>query len=142
MNALVSLLVAVCLAFSVGGCAVQKRDAEAPGTYQSVEDAERDLTSAEGSLTRALPPGQQSRPGTVSEAPKMAPSADEPAAPADAGAREPSPCEVACRALASMARAADAVCRLAGPDDPRCLSARKRVEDATTRAQACSCGSR
>lgn len=50
-----------------------------------------------------------------------------------------SPCAVACRALTSMKRAADAVCRLAGEGDARCADARKRVSESATRVASCAC---
>jgi hypothetical protein len=53
--------------------------------------------------------------------------------------REPAPCETACRALASMSRAADAICRMAGDADPKCASARKRVDESAARVAQCRC---
>lgn len=50
-----------------------------------------------------------------------------------------SPCAVACRALTSMKRAAEAVCRLAGESDARCADARKRVSESATRVASCAC---
>jgi hypothetical protein len=43
------------------------------------------------------------------------------------------PCDEACRALASMARSADGICRLAGPFSWACLRARARVAAARAR---------
>ncbi|MFO0757751.1 MAG: hypothetical protein U0359_14750 [Byssovorax sp.] len=59
---------------------------------------------------------------------------------ARAGASDP--CSMACRALASMHRAADHLCGLAGETDGRCENARQRVASATDRVRffcpACS----
>lgn len=46
------------------------------------------------------------------------------------------PCATACRALASMNRAADHLCGLAGESDARCSDARTRVKSASDRVQA------
>lgn len=51
------------------------------------------------------------------------------------------PCTVACRALASMERAAGHLCGLSGDSDPTCTSARERVKAASARVAArCACG--
>lgn len=50
-----------------------------------------------------------------------------------------SPCETACRALASMNRAAMHICALAGDESDSCTNARERVRNATERVrQSCS----
>lgn len=50
-----------------------------------------------------------------------------------------SPCETACRALASMNRAASHICSLAGQDSDSCSNARERLRLATERVrQSCS----
>ncbi|HEX9619389.1 MAG TPA: hypothetical protein VF989_04600 [Polyangiaceae bacterium] len=53
------------------------------------------------------------------------------------------PCDVACRALESMARAAGRLCDITGETAPRCRAARERVRSATSRVAAsrCECGS-
>lgn len=53
--------------------------------------------------------------------------------------KPPSPCVAACRALASMRRAAEGICRIAGDDETRCEVAQKRVEDAAERVEAAGC---
>jgi hypothetical protein len=45
-------------------------------------------------------------------------------------------CTTACSALASMARAADHLCGLAGATDSRCTGARERLKNASTRVHA------
>ncbi len=49
-------------------------------------------------------------------------------------------CSIACRALASMRRAADHLCELAGEGDTRCSDARARVGRASDRVRG-SCAS-
>lgn len=110
----------------------------------------------------AQPPGQQQTapaPSTTSTdaspppAPTAPKSADRPRDGEDrattmGGAQAPegeaaslsgSPCETACRALASMDRAATHICSLAGDEHERCTNARERVRSATERVrQSCS----
>jgi hypothetical protein len=52
------------------------------------------------------------------------------------------PCALACRALASMGRAASHICDIAGDDDERCGNAKGRVKNAEERVhQSCpACG--
>jgi hypothetical protein len=105
----------------------------------------------------AQPPGQQ----TVPQAPAPTTTgtdASPPPPPVDAKAGEArswsagatgssadaerlsgSPCETACRALASMDRAASHICVLAGDESDRCTNAKERVRSATERVrQSCS----
>ena len=49
-------------------------------------------------------------------------------------------CERACLALASMQGAVEHLCRLSGPTDARCRKARLRLETATGKVLAASCG--
>jgi len=128
----------------------------------SPDDAAVDLDRAEAELLAALGQPQQS----YAQAPGASPQAGaaQPAQPAPAPAPPPtsatpsvdgdspksaqraetssaSPCTTACRALASMERAAEHLCDLSGSDDTRCDSARARVKSATERvyAQCPSC---
>lgn len=48
-------------------------------------------------------------------------------------------CDRACQAFASLERAADGICRLAGESDQRCSKARSRVKDHAGRLKACDC---
>ncbi len=48
-------------------------------------------------------------------------------------------CDEACLAFASLKRAADAICRLAGDSDARCTRAKRIVDDNETKLKACSC---
>ena len=51
------------------------------------------------------------------------------------------PCDRACRALDSMRRSADGICRLSGDDEDRCQRAQARVDAAgeLVRGAGCSC---
>ncbi|MCU0692361.1 MAG: hypothetical protein MUF54_13255 [Polyangiaceae bacterium] len=50
-----------------------------------------------------------------------------------------SPCTIACRALASMRRAAEGICRLTGEEQARCVRARERVARADQQAANSGC---
>ncbi len=80
-------------------------------------------------VSRASPPFPSESPGA-------------PATQSTAGGGEASadPCAVACRALASMERAANHICDLSGAADVSCEKARSRVKVATDRVAAhCAC---
>ncbi|WP_437760363.1 hypothetical protein [Sorangium sp. So ce1389] len=109
--------------------------------------------SEDRSVAQSAPPGDRSPAAPSTAAPPPATSPAPPAA-ADsaprattAGREHPSkkaeaeqvsaaPCETACRALASMSRAAQHLCGLAGDADQRCDAARTRVKSATDRVEA------
>ncbi len=132
------------------------------GSIETAEDALAELERAEGELdkvlgaptgheedramTQAAPPGappppraaSPSRPEASDSTPVQAPrataaGAERPAKKAEAERMTATPCETACRALASMNRAAQHLCGLAGDADPRCDAARTRVNGATDR---------
>jgi hypothetical protein len=82
------------------------------------------------------PPPAPPSPGVADSAPKEAKAEIEAnrAAPTMSG----DPCETACRALASMGRAAEHLCGLAGAEDPRCNNAKERFRAAEGRVkQSC-----
>lgn len=138
----------------------------APERLTTAQDAQSELDRAEAELASALggraapqqfasPPyagGPAVAPGATSPPPPP-PQPMQPAAPAEspAGKKEAeakaagddqasqvsaSPCMTACRALASMTRAADHLCGLAGEGDDRCAGARARVKSAADRVEA------
>jgi hypothetical protein len=49
-------------------------------------------------------------------------------------------CLRACAAIGSMRRSVEAVCRLAGNADTRCISARERLERSEQRVRDAGCG--
>ncbi len=55
------------------------------------------------------------------------------------GAQVGSPCDMACRALGSMRRSADGICRIVGQGDDRCSRARERVAQAERRVREAGC---
>lgn len=92
------------------------------GTVAALDRAESDLQAALG----GAPEGQQKKaePG----------EAERPAGGADALSSDP--CSAACRALASMRRAANHLCGLTGDPEPRCDAARARLTRAEERTRA------
>jgi hypothetical protein len=52
------------------------------------------------------------------------------------------PCDLACRALASMKRSADSICAISGESDARCVRARSRVTAAEGRVERAGCACR
>ncbi|WP_434048190.1 MULTISPECIES: hypothetical protein [Sorangium] len=129
---------------------------------ETAEDALAALERAEGELDRVLgarggegravesaPPAAPPPAPATSPSPAPSPPTASDSAPraTAAGAARPSkkaepehvtaaPCETACRALASMDRAAQHLCGLAGDADQRCDAARTRVKSATDRVEA------
>jgi hypothetical protein len=59
--------------------------------------------------------------------------------PAPRAAATGSPCDLACRALASMRRAAGGICAITGPSDERCLAAQERVKASTAEVERARC---
>jgi hypothetical protein len=127
----------------------------------TVDEALAQLDTAELDVNRSLgypaggdarpyaePPGQSPQGEAAQPAP--APATAPPPSPARTSEYEneqkrettpappPDPCTTACRALASMGRAADHLCGLAGAEDPRCGHARERLQLAENRVrQSC-----
>jgi hypothetical protein len=53
--------------------------------------------------------------------------------------KQGSPCDLACRALQSMRRAANGICTITGPTDARCENARRRISDAAAEIERAGC---
>jgi hypothetical protein len=110
--------------------------AEAPRSAREREEA-KDKSAAKPSLPAQPAPANPAPTTAAGHGPPAAP-----AAPADdraeAGGELAStpPCVAACRALASMERAVEHLCGLAGPGDARCESARSRAKSAAERVRA------
>jgi hypothetical protein len=50
-------------------------------------------------------------------------------------------CASPCRALASMKRAVEALCRMTGESDTKCVDARKTLADNVGKTASCKCSS-
>jgi hypothetical protein len=103
-----------------------------PGQRQDVGMAQPSARAA---------PGEMESPPAPAPAPAAAPPPE--AEPTPSAAQAPplavetsDPCFTACRALASMERAASHLCGLTGEEDPRCDGAKLRVRNATERVRA------
>jgi hypothetical protein len=113
---------------------------------RTLAEAEAQLERAQAELDRValLAPS----PEGVAAAPQAAPPRDRALpkraerAEADAESAPPAdnPCQTACRAFSSLARASDAVCRLATDGGARCERAKQLREEASRRVASCGCG--
>lgn len=151
-----SLSIAALVAGAGCGGAMAPAKTAAPTT---VGEAQSELDRAEADLGRVLgsapaggfgaygQPAAPAAPPAAAEAPPPppAPEAQAPvtmSAPEQASEAEEQdraatdPCAVACKALASMERAATYLCDLAGDTDARCTNARARVHGAGERVHA------
>ena len=117
----------------------------APAT---IDEALAELSRAEGEFGRAeemlvakdglKSPSGMPAPATTPSAQPMPGTQPKQASEAELGAGNP--CATACRALASMQRATDHLCGLAGDSDARCTGARDRVRGARERVtSSCAC---
>jgi hypothetical protein len=114
----------------------EKNDESGPLT---IAEAENQIAQARAVL--------EGRPGDATNATKTTePAKPSKQAPQDAPSGRDEhgedPCRASCRALASMRRAVEALCRLTGESDDRCTRAKRVLADTTSRAAACTCESR
>ncbi len=110
--------------------------------FTTLEAAERAVDQAKADLDRlalAEPTPTLGGSGAAEKKPSKqgAPRAASAAAPAGAAAN--GQCENACKAFASLTRAASAVCRLDGDGGSHCAKAKKVVTDSAGRVAACTC---
>jgi hypothetical protein len=112
--------------------------------FTTLEAAERALNQAKADLdrlamaepTRAL--GRNAADASEKkDGKRAAPSAA--GAPAPASAAPSAQCENACRAFASLTRAASAVCRIDGDGGTHCSRAKRVVSDSEKRVANCTC---
>ena len=105
--------------------------AQPPGQATNQQGA---TPSATAEAAPPPPPQDKDHMAKEGEARLAAPTT----AGADAASSSTSPCETACRALASMNRAMTHICVLAGDESENCTNARERVRAATERVrQSC-----
>lgn len=118
-------------------------DVEDDAALATLEQAEAALARAKAELETALvtdkAKGGEGAPATGGPARRRAGRAEESEAKASPAAKAVSPCINACRAFASLERAAAAVCRLAGDANERCSRARRVLADSGERVTACRC---
>ena len=146
LGALVAVTLVAC-----GGAAADSAP-KAPSSVEPVTPAEpQTVEEAQAQLERArvVLSGIGGAAPSATTAPSTNPAAgtaQEPGAPMkphtkppSAGAQPASTCDQVCRAVTSMHRAKDAICRLVGPSDTRCADAQKKVADGDAQAVSCSC---
>ncbi len=113
-------------------------------TGREPEPTTLEEASAQFNRARAQLEGAGSSYGAAAPAP-VAPSSAESTQTSQPPQKSEEPaanaCAIPCRALASMRRAADAICRLAGNTDARCTDARQTLAANQQRLAGCPCGS-
>jgi hypothetical protein len=119
-------------------------------TIADLEVALAEFERAKAELEGALRQSSNAASGGAAPGSAPAPARARPSSPPRAEAEAPkdraekkaaseTSCQLACRAFASLERAADSVCRLAGPSDDRCTRAREIVTANTPRVASCGC---
>lgn len=99
-----------------------------------VDDASAEVRRAEEQLEQSL--ARKVGPPTV-QVPPTDPKQPKPPAPSEPLPQEG--CPVACKALASMRRSSEYLCKLSGEADLRCVDARQRVARAEQRVRSAAC---
>ncbi len=111
--------------------------------FTNLEAAERALNQAKSDLDRlalAEAPVQVGRAAPTDGAPKAEKKTAHAASAGAAASSAPNAlCDNACRAFASLSRAASAVCRLDGDGGSHCSRAKKVVADSQQRVASCAC---
>lgn len=120
-----------------------RNELESGGDKDSIATAEAEFEQARAELEAALPGAKRDQPASGAAAPSRSRPSDSVAeeAPKSKAEKKSSEggCATACRAFASLGRAATAVCRLAGDEDARCTRAKGIVSEAERRVATCSC---
>ena len=117
-------------------------DAEDDAALATLQQAEAALARAKAELETALLTDKaKGGEGAATGGParRRAGRAEESEAKASQAPKTVSPCMNACRAFASLERAATAVCRLAGDANERCSRARRVLAESEERVTACRC---
>jgi cytoskeletal protein RodZ len=103
---------------------------------ETLAEAEAALAKAREDLRLAWAEPSRGRSQGAGAQPRAADEGEAKAAKAE------SRCGSACRAFASLGRAAGAVCRLAGESTERCTRAKHVVAESEQRVSVCGCGQR
>jgi hypothetical protein len=147
---------------ALGGCAAEPKMAPASpasggdslgnealeGEPASIEEAQARLERARAMLGGVLsgPSAPWTGAGTTSSAtPTLPPvtrsteSAQEAGKAGEDDQARRTRCATPCNAIASMRRAVEAICRMAGAGDARCTDARKTLGDSEAKVAPCGC---
>ena len=108
---------------------------EAPPEPKTVEEAQKQIADAVADLNgrSALKASDQPK---AEPAPTAGGNAPREEYSADAAMNQ---CVSPCRALASMKRAVEALCRMTGEADTKCVDARKTLADNVGKTASCKC---
>jgi hypothetical protein len=112
--------------------ATQERSRAEEPEPRSIEEAEAQIARARADLGGGAAPADASPPRPKTPGGGVSQEERAPTATSDA-------CASPCRALASMRRAVQALCRMTGDEDTRCVDAKRTLADSTTRTSTCSC---
>jgi hypothetical protein len=105
----------------------------------TIEDAQAQLERARAALAGWAPGAGPAGTATGTTQDLEQKKTEATAGGEPAGAREGDRCTTACSAMASMKRAVDAICRMAGDADARCTSARKTADESQAKVVGCGC---
>ena len=115
-----------------------KNDAAFASEPTTVDEARAQIARAEAELRGGLEGAKKAESTGTEERPKAEPRS--PAPPHEDKSLTDAPsCRTPCQALRSMRRAVDALCRMTGDADERCLEARKTLATSEVRAATCGC---
>ena len=112
---------------------------------RTIEEAQDQIAQARAALDAT----GDTKTGDTKATSESAPRAEPPAAPQGGAPPPASPrqqredaCGSPCRALASMKRAVEALCRMTGDTDDRCADAKRTLGESTSRVASCKCEGR
>lgn len=149
VRGLTVLLATLALASAACGGAADSAPAKAPAQEQRDRPADdelpepRTIEEAQDRIARARVALEgKGDAKAASEAPRA--ERLEPPSPSPQGGASPqqdrdSVCGSPCRALASMKRAVEALCRMTGDTDNRCVDAKRTLDESTNRVASCRC---
>jgi hypothetical protein len=120
-----------------------------PAEPTTIEEAQDQIARARASLESPSASARDEAKKTERSEPQKGASPSSSRSPQGGGAsssREEKPsteadtCGNPCRALASMKRAVESLCRMTGDGDNRCVDAKRTLSESTTRVASCKCG--
>lgn len=126
---------------SPSGAAAPESEPEPTTIEEAQAQIERARAALEGSRDDAKTAEPEAAPAPADAAAERPPKASrrEAEGAASGSGADKDACSAPCRALASMRRAATALCRMTGDADKRCVAARQTVADSESRLPSCRC---
>jgi hypothetical protein len=129
--AVFAVSVVAALAAACGGTAPQSPSGPPANATGAPSTVEREPTTIDEAKQQI-----QSARAILESRAEAQQGAEQPAAPLDSSS---SACGDACRAIASMRRAVEALCRLSGESDDQCTDARATLSRCEARVASCGC---